>query len=180
MSKYLFRIVFAASLLMCHIGVNAQQADAPAVRPAIAFGYLSYKEVLKQMPEYLAAQKSISALRDKYNAEMKRVEDDFRTKYEQFLDGQRDFAPSILQKRQAELQDLMQRNAAFKQESEQLLAKSEAAAMAPVYDKLNAAIARVGQSRQFAFILNTDNNNTPYINTLMGTDVTAYVINMLK
>ena len=38
----------------------------------------------------------------------------------------RDFAPSILQKRQAELQEMMEKNVAFKNESKRLLAQADA------------------------------------------------------
>lgn len=48
------------------------------------------------MPEYAAATHSINDLRAKYDAETTRSENDFHTKYEEFLEGQRNFAPSIL------------------------------------------------------------------------------------
>ena len=84
---------------------NVPQNNTPA---SLRFGYLSYTSVLKLMPDYIAAQRNIDDLRTKYDVEMKRVENEFNQKYEQFLEGQHDFAPSILQKRQAELQELME------------------------------------------------------------------------
>ena len=84
------------------------------------FGYFNLSSLIKMVPEYAVAQKNIADLRAKYDAETKRSEDEFNKKYEEFLDGQRDFAPSILQKRQAELQDMMERNVAFKKESQRL------------------------------------------------------------
>lgn len=104
-------------LLLGSLTVSAQEAATTAAPPqaaVLSFGYFSYKAVMEQMPEYATAQRTLSTLRAKYDAEMKRVEDEFNMKYEQFLEGQHDFAPSILQKRQAELQDLMQKNQAFK------------------------------------------------------------------
>lgn len=78
-------------------------------QPAIRFGYLSCDSVLHSMPEYNAAMKNLKELKAKYDSEMKRVEDEFNNKYELFLEGQSDFAPSIRQKRQAELQELMEK-----------------------------------------------------------------------
>lgn len=151
-----------------------------AEQPQPFFGYFSYQTVLSQMPDYEAAQRSLQALRGKYAAELQRVEDDFRVKYEQFLEGQRDFAPSIRQKRQAELQELMQKNAAFRQDTERLLKQAERDALAPVKERLAAAVQRVGQSHQLAFILNTDAEATPYVNTLKGMDVTQAVLAALR
>ena len=65
----------------------------------IKFGYFSYQEALKAMPDYAIAQQNLSDLRSKYDAETKRSEDEFNKKYEEFLEGQRDFAPSIRDKR---------------------------------------------------------------------------------
>ena len=45
------------------------------------------------------------------------IRDRFNSKYEEFLDGQRSYAKSILEKRQAELRELMEKNIAFKAEA---------------------------------------------------------------
>ena len=71
---------------------------------------------------------------------MKRAEDEFNSKYEEFLDVQKDLVPAILHKRQAELQEMMQKNINFKNESQRLLKKAEADAFAPVKNKLYNAL----------------------------------------
>ena len=45
------------------------------------------------------------------------MEDEFNRKYEDFLEGQRDFPQTILQKRQLELQQLMEKNIEFRTSS---------------------------------------------------------------
>ena len=77
----------------------------------IRFGYFSYDTVLKSMPDYLMAQRNIDDLRQKYDNEMKRSEQEFNAKYEEFLDAQRDLVPSILRKRQTEIQEMMEKKA---------------------------------------------------------------------
>lgn len=144
------------------------------------FGYLSYTEAFRSMPDFEKAQNSLQDLRGKFDTETKRVEEEFNKKYEQFLDGQRDFAPSILKKRQAELQELMTKNIAFKEESERLLKQAEADAYAPLKARLATVLEKIGKEKGYAFILNTDNNATPYINTEMGEDVTPMVTDALK
>lgn len=75
----------------------------------LRFAYFSYEEVLLSLPEYAAVQREMATLRDKYEAETRRSEEDFNAKYEEFLEGQRDFAPSIFRKRQAELQEMVEK-----------------------------------------------------------------------
>lgn len=159
-----------------------EQANVPQnnTQTSLRFGYLSYTSVLKLMPDYIAAQRNIDDLRTKYDVEMKRVENEFNQKYEQFLEGQHDFAPSILQKRQAELQELMDKNIAFKQKAQQLLKDAETKAYEPVYQRLNTVIQRVGQALGLAFVLNTDAHAVPFIDTSVGVDVTATIADAVK
>ena len=146
----------------------------------IKYGYLSYQEVLKFMPEYAVAQTKLTDLKQKYDNEMKRVEDEFNKKYEQFLEGQKDFAPTILRKRQVELQELIAKNIAFKEEAKRLLAQAETESYAPLKAKLAETLRGIGEARGFMFILNTDNDNLPYANSAFGEDITTLVKECLQ
>ncbi len=144
------------------------------------FGYFSYNEALQSMPEYAQAQNQLVELRNRYDAEAKRVEDEFNAKYEDFLEGQRDFPPTILKKRQSELAELMAKNTAFRNDSRRLLAEAEREAYAPLHKKLVAVLKVVGEKEGFAFIINTDNNTCPYINNVQGRDISQLVKDCLK
>jgi outer membrane protein len=109
-------------LITACLALTAQAQDSLTV---CKFGYFSYGQMLQSMPQYAIVQKQLTTLREQYDAELKRVEDEFNRKYEEFLEGQRDFPKTILQKRQNELQELMTRNIAFKENSRQELAKAE-------------------------------------------------------
>lgn len=156
--------------LLIVLGVLSLTANAQT-----RFGYFSFDSVLKSMPDYVMAQRSIDDLRQKYDAEMKRAEDEFNSKYEEFLDVQKDLVPAILRKRQAELQEMMQKNINFKNESQRLLKQAEADAFAPVKNKLYNALTKVGQAQGYAFILNTDGDACPYVNPEMGEDATELI-----
>ena len=153
---------------------------AANAQTTLKFGYFSFDDAMKQMPDYAVVQHNINDLQAKYDAETKRVEDEFNKKYEQFLDGQRDFAPTILQKRQAELQDMMEKNVAFKQESARLLAQAKKEAYDSLKVKLRIAVKVIGDQRGYAFILNTDNDAVPYINNASGEDISAIVKDVIN
>lgn len=154
-------------LLLLPMALPAQEAQSQPFR----FGYLSYEQALKAMPDYALAERHLTDLRSKYGAEMQRAEDEFKKKYNDFLENQTTFAPSIRQKRQLELEDLVNKNTAFKQEARRLLEQAKAETMAPVEQKLQAAIARVAQRYGLAFVLNTDNNAVPFLNKELGYDL---------
>lgn len=147
---------------------------------ALKFGYLSYDAAIKAVPDYEEMQNNLATLRAQYEAEMKRVEDDFNKKYEEFLDGQAHFPKTILQKRQSELQEMLDKNTAFKRQGQALLNDAEASLRQKLQAALDAAITTVGQEGGYAFILNTDQHAAPFINPQMGEDVTQAVINALQ
>ncbi len=139
------------------------------------FGYLSYQTVMKEMPEYAQAQQQLTALRAKYDAEAVRGEEEFQKKFVEFMQGQKEFPQSIMQKRQAELQTLMNGGVEFRVKAQELIAQAEKEMMGEVQKKLNRAILEVGVAYGYGFILNIDDNSCPYINPVAGVDVSDLV-----
>lgn len=183
MKKNLLFLAFALFALSASAqqnpAVGAQQATTTA-QPVLRFGYFSFEQVFHTMPGYAIAKHNMDELRGKYDEETKRVETEFNSKYEEFLDGQRSYAKSIFEKRQAELRELMEKNIAFKAEAARLLKKAEEEAYAPLKAKMNAALQQIGKENGFAFILNTDNNATPYLSAEMGVDITEALKEKIK
>lgn len=161
--------------LLPFLGVSAQDEGVRVPQ----FGYISYNEVFQQMPEYQKAQEDFAALKAKYDAETTRSEDEFQRKFAEFLQGQKDFPPSILQKRQAELQELMDKSVNFRRESRKLLRQAEAELQRPVAEKLDEAIKAVGAELGLIFVLNTDGNSLPFVHPQVGVDITRPVLSKL-
>jgi len=161
--------------LLPFLGVSAQDEGVRVPQ----FGYISYNEVFQQMPEYQKAQEDFAALKAKYDAETTRSEDEFQRKFAEFLQGQKDFPPSILQKRQAELQELMDKSVNFRRESRKLLRQAEAELQRPVAAKLDEAIKAVGAELGLIFVLNTDGNSLPFVHPQVGVDITRPVLSKL-
>jgi len=170
---------------------SVASAEVTAVTPVLTssptttttvkrFGYLSYKNVLEQMPEYKDALASIEKLKSYYDKEMERAEQEFSKKFAEYVDGQKDMPENIMLKRQKELQQLMEQSMTFKQEAQRLLAKSRKEIMQPLRDKLTEAIQKVGARKYYSYILNTDANAVPYINPAEGEDVTEAVLAQIK
>lgn len=159
------RLIFIFPFLMFCFAASAQ----------IQFGYMSYKQILQQLPEYAQATKDLAILKAKYEAEAQKGEEEFQRKFVDFLQGQKDFPQAIMQKRQAELQTLMDNGVAFRMKSQELIASAEKDLMQEAYKRLNRALLEVGVEYGYGYILNTDDNNCPYINPIIGFDVTELV-----
>ena len=169
------RLAIVIIVMSVFLGVRAQEST-----PTFRFGYLSYEAALLSMPEYANVQQKMNALREQFQAETLRVEDEFNRKYEDFLDGQRDFPRTILQKRQSELQELMEKNIRFKEQGRQELADAEREAMAPLRIRLIELLSTIGRERGFAFIYDTDTKALPFLNVSFGEDINQLVQDALK
>jgi len=152
----------------------AQETSVPAVAsPTI--GYLSYDSVLTAMPQCAIVEKQLEELATQYEDELKRVEDEFNQKYEAFLDGRKDFPRTILLKRQTELQQLMQRNIEFRENSRRELQQAREEAYAPLRLSLSKAIAIVAKHHKLAVVVNTDANACPFIDPALAIDISQEV-----
>ena len=155
-------------------------AHAQTQTAGIKFGYLSYDAALKAIPGYAEMEADMAELHSQYEAEQQRVENEFNKKYEEFLDGQRDFPETILRKRQTELREMLERNVAFKKDIREQLAVAEAKLFDPLKELLTSALTKIAIENGYAFILNTDQNAVPFINPTLGEDITEEVIRQLK
>jgi outer membrane protein len=132
------------------------------------------------MPQLAIVEKQMSDLQQAYDAEMKRVEDDFNQKYEAFLDGRKDFPRTILLKRQTELQQLLQQNIEFKAQCRQEMEKARREAMVPLQGRLAEAIATVARRHKLALVVNTDANACPFIEPALALDLNDEVRQLLR
>lgn len=197
-----FMVVMVLSLAICHLSfshVAAQEADSipaqpqpvatqhvripvqpqPVATQLISIGFLSYDSALAAMPDYALVQAHHDKLRQAYEAELKRVEEEFNQKYEAFLEGQRDFPRTILLKRQTELQQLLQKNIEFKRQGQKELEQAYEDALAPLRQKLDKAIAAVARRQGLAIVVNTDSRACPFIDPDMGVDIQEAVNGMV-
>lgn len=166
-------------LTVVSLAVSAQDAQ-PKDSVAFKFGYLSYDSVMVAMPDYTELKTNMAQLREQYEAEQKRVENDFNKKYEEFLDGQASFPKTILQKRQSELQEMLDRNIEFKKQSQKMLSEAEDNMMEVIKTTINMAVNIIAQERGYAFVLNTDKEAVTFINPALGEDITEAVKQLLN
>ena len=166
-NAFLVALLTVANLSAQEAAQTASDTTAPV--PTIVqmqhFGYCSYNELLQSMPEYAGAMVKLENLKKTYDNELSRAEEDFSRKFYEFVEGQKNFPDNIMLKRQKELQQLMEESMQFKDEAKRLLNQAEEELMSPLHRKLKEAMQEVGLQHNYAYILNTDNNAYPFVNT---------------
>ena len=119
-------------LLALPMGVFAQN---------LKFGHINAQEIITVMPEFTKAQNDIQTLEKQLTAELQRTQEEFNKKYQEFQQAiaKDSLPPNIAERRQKELQDMMQRQEQFQQDAQQQMAKAQNDAMAPIYQKFDLA-----------------------------------------
>lgn len=159
---------------------TVQSQPRPRPRPrAFIFGQVSSSRILTRMPQYKAVQDNLKALKEQYEAEARKSESDFQRKFEEFMQGKKEFPKTILEKRQNELQNMLETNASFRIKVQALLKEAEESMMADVKAELHDAITIVAQERGISIVYDVDGGSVPYIVPGLATDITAEVMRHL-
>ena len=82
---------------------------------------------------------------------------------------------NIAERRQKELDDLMQKGMQFQQDASQQLNQSWMEMLQPIAKKVDDAIKAVGQEGGYTYIFDLSAVNIPFVNETSSTNVTAAV-----
>ncbi len=159
--------------------VPVEKKTTPRVTRTLFFAKVSSKTILAKMPQYQAIQRNMEALREQYEAEAKKSENDFQKKFEEFIQGHKDFPKTILEKRQNELQTMLETNAAFRIKVQNLLVEAEKSMLADVMTELKEAISVVAKEKGVSIVFDVDGDSVPYIIPGLALDLTSSVIDYL-
>ena len=162
------KILALVLLLALPMGVFAQN---------LKFGHINAQEIVSAMPEFAKAQSDIEALDKQLTSELQRTQEEFNKKYQEFQQAiATDSLPAnIAERRQKELQDMMQRQEQFQQEAQQQMQKAQADAMAPIYKKLDDAIKAVGAAEGVIYIFDLARTPVAYVNESQSINLTPKV-----
>ena len=143
----------------------------------LKFGHINAQEIVSAMPEFAKAQSDIEALDKQLTSELQRTQEEFNKKYQEFQQAMvKDSLPAnIAERRQKELQDMMQRQEQFQQDAQQQMQKAQTDAMAPIYKKLDDAIKAVGAAEGVIYIFDLARTSIPYVNEAQSINLTNKV-----
>ncbi|HJD75452.1 OmpH family outer membrane protein [Bacteroides reticulotermitis] len=155
-------------MLVLPMGVFAQN---------LKFGHINAQEIITVMPEFTKAQNDLQTLNTQLTNEIKRTQEEFNKKYQEFQQAisKDSLPPNIAERRQKELQDMMQRQEQFQQDASQQMEKAQNDLLAPVYKKMDDAIKAVGVSEGVVYIFDLARTSIPYVNESQSINLTTKV-----
>lgn len=162
-------LLFPVFLLICLLPAYAQEGK---------FGFLDFNGTMMLMPEYHEAEISLQKLQSDLREELDRSKREFERQYVEFMLEQDHLSPSIVAKRQKELQLLMDNNAMFKQRIQNELEQQRDNLLDPLRKKLLMAVSQVCRKSGLDYVIDTGTRTYLYINENKGVDIShdVYVL----
>ena len=138
------------------------------------FGHFDSAEIMQAMPEYTAAQNEIQQLQTQYENDLKRMQDEFQTKYTEFQKEEANLLDAIKQRRMTELQEMDARIRQNYQDNLKSIQDFSQQKMQAISEKILAVIKTVGDEGGYVYIMDVT-MGVPYISSTLSTDVTSQI-----
>ncbi|MBO4371209.1 MAG: OmpH family outer membrane protein [Paludibacteraceae bacterium] len=133
----------------------------------VKIGYINRQEVISLMPEADAAMKQLEDMQLKYSQQGKALQEELQRKYQEYQEYSTSEGAdeNILKYKEQEIMRLQQSMQEFSQNAQQTLEKKNQELMAPILDKLQDALKRVGDANDFLYIIDNTADILPYISS---------------
>ena len=161
MRKKLFLLFF----LVAPFATFAQNAN-------VKLGYIDIQALFISMPETVAADSTIKKAAAIREAEVKRLEDEYTRKLQDYKGNEQKWDDVIKQNRMEELQTLQLKMQNFYQQAQSDLQKQQEKLQVPILEKLRKTINEVGAENGFLYIFDL---NTLQFKSNDAIDVTPFV-----
>lgn len=143
-----------------------------AFAQAPKFGVVNTQTIAEAMPELKAAQEQVQASTQKYEEELKKLQEKIEKDFADFQALDANTPESIKERRMQDIQQQEQKMQQFHSTAMQDLQRQQAALMAPIQEKIQSAIQAVGKENNLTFIFES---NVPLYVGIDVTDVTSMV-----
>lgn len=159
MQKETMKKVILLSVMLAAVCVQAraQQASAEKV------GYASLPYIMSKLPEVQKIQAQMKTSETQFRDQIKEKSDKLQQQYKAFNENAPNMVDTVRQNKQQELNQAMADLEKFQQDANQALANQEKLYMAPIYLKVNRAIAEVARENGFAIILSKEVSSYPLL-----------------
>ena len=115
--------------------------------------HVDVSEIMTKMPAMLDAQKQLETLSKTYDAEYKKMVDEYQTKIKKYDAEAATVTDAVNAERQKEVQDMQKRIQDFGQNAQKELQTKQEEITKPIYEKVRASIQKVGKAKGFQYVL---------------------------
>ncbi|EJL64173.1 OmpH family outer membrane protein [Flavobacterium sp. CF136] len=144
MMKQIKTLLIAAVLILtANNTMNAQAKTA----------HVDVSEIMSKMPAMLDAQNQLQKLSGTYDAEYKKMVDEYQVKIKKYEAESTTVTEAVNTERSKEVQDMQKRIVDYRDNAQKELQQKETDIVKPLMEKVRASIQKVGKAKGFQYVL---------------------------
>ena len=136
-------LIAAVLILAANNTMNAQAKVA----------HVDVSEIMSKMPAMLDAQNQLQKLSGTYDAEYKKMVDEYQTKIKKYEAEAATVTEAVNGERSKEVQDMQKRIVDYRDNAQKELQQKETDIVKPLMEKVRASIQKVGKAKGFQYVL---------------------------
>ena len=136
-------LIAAILFLVANQTINAQAKTA----------HVDVSEIMTKMPAMLDAEKQLKTLSATYDAEYKKMAEEFQAKLKKYDSEAATVTDAVNGERQKEVGDMQKRIQDYGQNAQKELQQKQEDITKPIYEKVRASIQKVGKAKGFQYVL---------------------------
>lgn len=142
--KQIKTLLIAAILILgASQTINAQTKTA----------HVDVSDIMSKMPAMLDAQKQLEKLSATYDADYKKMVEEYQAKLKKYEAESATVTEVINADRSKEVQDMQKRITDFRDNAQKELQQKESDIVKPLMDKVRASIQKIGKAKGFQYVL---------------------------
>lgn len=115
-------------------------------------GHINMQELVALMPERDSAVIKLDNYAKELDETMQGMQQELQTKYQTYQQKNATWTAAILEAKTKELQEMQERLQMFQQNAQQEMSQLQQSLFAPVFEKANSAIEKIGKEGGFTYI----------------------------
>ena len=115
--------------------------------------HVDVNEIMAKMPAMLDAQKQLEKLSTTYDADYKKMVEEYQAKLKKYEAEAATVTEAINGERSKEVQDMQKRIVDYRDNAQKELQQKESDIVKPLMEKVRASIQKVGKAKGFQYVL---------------------------
>nr|WP_314897646.1 OmpH family outer membrane protein [uncultured Flavobacterium sp.] len=115
--------------------------------------HVDVSEIMSKMPAMLDAQKQLEKLSGTYDADYKKMVEEYQAKLKKYEAESATVTEAINGERSKEVQDMQKRIVDFRDNAQKELQQKESDIVKPLMEKVRTSIQKVGKAKGFQYVL---------------------------
>ena len=115
--------------------------------------HVDVSEIMSKMPAMLDAQNQLQKLSGTYDAEYKKMVDEYQVKIKKYETESTTVTEAVNGERSKEVQDMQGRITSYRDNAQKELQQKDSDIVKPIMEKVRASIQKVGKAKGFQYVL---------------------------